>query len=215
MQAGFRYTPVHKTGRLLAIVYRGEINRGVSNYQVSHALLARASLYIGGVWIRLPPVVWLFFIELRLMAKKKKSRRHCKTCKKRTRNSSGICSACARTQVLEKEQHEEQEPGQTTNFLRKPVLAFRHMLANNPWRTFWIGIVCLGCLFPFVGWFVVFSLYLCKMLPGGEDYGHIYWGASFPILATVAYLWDWWKTGKPPVLPKTGHFSGPGPGGNY
>ena len=54
MQAGFRYTPVHKTGRLLAIVYRGEINRGVSNYQVSHALLARASLYIVGVWIRQP-----------------------------------------------------------------------------------------------------------------------------------------------------------------
>ena len=119
--------------------------------------------------------------------------------------------------MLEKEQHEEQEqePGQTTNFLRNPVLAFRHMLANNPWRTFWIGIVCLGCLFPFIGWFVVFSLYLCKMLPGGEDYGHIYWWAIFPILVLGTYLWDWWKTGKPPVLPKTGHFSGPGPGGNY
>ena len=153
----------------------------------------------------MPPVVWLFFIELRLMAKKRKSRRHCKTCKKRTRNSSGICSACARTQVLEKEQHEVQEPGQTTNFLRNPVLAFRHMLADNPWRTFWIGIVCLSCLLPFISWFVVsaviFWAYLCKMLPGGEDYGHIYWWATFPILVFGAYLWDWWKTGKPPVSP--------------
>ena len=108
--------------------------------------------------------------------------------------------------MLEKEQHEVQEPGQTTNFLRNPVLAFRHMLADNPWRTFWIGIVCLSCLLPFISWFVVsaviFWAYLCKMLPGGEDYGHIYWWATFPILVFGACLWDWWKTGKPPVFPR-------------
>ena|GEM_PF-5522115 len=34
--------------------------------------LVHGSLYIGAVWIRQASVVWLFFIELRLMAKKRK-----------------------------------------------------------------------------------------------------------------------------------------------